>query len=402
MSNSVVADEMRVGSRPGVVRRGHEKLIPVTALNASEIGSDSPQTIRIELPTTDFWLPRTSYLQFKASVASTADADRRFRNGIWNLFSALRISVGGNTIEYIQNYNEIHSILYECSSEERLDAVGDKSAFWSEGVGGETERSAWSKSDRIYTLRLASGLLGLNKLIPLHLLGGKVSIELEMASARDSCVFATPADAQYTIKEVKFLMTIHSMPSDYTQGVLQHIQKQPIQFLMPTFSYHSIPVSSTRNELLVNAKHRSAKFLLMVHRTSANQSAASNMEFPKSDLSSVQIQMSDGTTYPSTALDFGAPSLEETRKCFGRLMGYHSGLDRISYSEYNDKKAIVGLDMECFLTQDHQSGIDLTTKDLVLINSHSVSPAAGTSAHVYVCYDQLLEIDKGFVVRLVK
>ncbi|EPZ33332.1 hypothetical protein O9G_001744 [Rozella allomycis CSF55] len=58
--------------------------------------------------------------------------------------------------------------------------------------------------------------------------------------------------------------------------------------------------------------------------------------------------MSDGTTY------------EELGKCFGRLMGYHSGLDRIVYSD------------------------------------NYAPPAANTSAHVFVCYDQLVGVDKGF------
>ncbi|EPZ33333.1 hypothetical protein O9G_001745 [Rozella allomycis CSF55] len=32
---------------------------------------------------------------------------------------------------------------------------------------------------------------------------------------------------------------------------------------------------------------------------------------------------------------------------------------------------------------------------------HFASPAANTSAQVSVCYDQLFEVDKGFVVRLI-
>ncbi|EPZ36822.1 hypothetical protein O9G_002103 [Rozella allomycis CSF55] len=58
--------------------------------------------------------------------------------------------------------------------------------------------------------------------------------------------------------------------------------------------------------------NRDAKFLLIAH--SANQSGAAN----------------------TSPLDYGAPSIEELRKCFDRLMGYQSGLDRIAYTEYAD------------------------------------------------------------------
>ncbi|RKP21577.1 hypothetical protein ROZALSC1DRAFT_20414 [Rozella allomycis CSF55] len=98
------------------------------------------------------------------------DATRRFRKGNWNLFSAVRVSIGGNQIDYIQNYNELHTILNETASEEQLAAAGDKSSYWNEGVDGTTELTAWSQSSRIYTLRLQlhlrTGMLGMNKLVP--------------------------------------------------------------------------------------------------------------------------------------------------------------------------------------------------------------------------------------------
>ena len=141
-------------------------------------------SIKINLSQTDYLLPRSSFLQFKAYASST-DTTAHFKNHIASMIRRVRITVGGRDLELIDRYDQLHQMLELCSDDSTYDnvetyaintwATGAPAAAitrdhnvgsrkWTEGVGSSEERIAW-KGERTYTLKLYSGFLQMNKLM---------------------------------------------------------------------------------------------------------------------------------------------------------------------------------------------------------------------------------------------
>lgn len=414
MSNTVLASEMMYRPvRP--VLRGQEKLIAIQNQGSASVTSASLSTLRFQLPQSDFWLPRTSYFQWDVTISPgvVANDTVSFKRGVWSIIKSVRISVGGNQIEYIDQYSELHQMLFELSAEAGArgdiaddgDSAAIQNPFWTEGVGEVLSTTAIT---RTYCFKLYSGMLAMNQLVPLYALGAPVQIEIDLQPVAEA-LYASQGTPSYSIADVKYQVSIHQMPSKYTQSVNQAMAEgSGLEMLFPSFSSHVISATSTSNEALINAKHRQSKFILFGQRLSANLNAvAQRVRFNRDSLTEVQLQFSDGHQYPSQALKYGAPLVMETRKALDKVSMYGDSYDLLRLHHYFTssairERAIIALPLETFLTQEALSGTDTLTRDMVLITRYSATPTAGTTIRSFVAHDIVLFIRPGYQLTLTK
>ena len=414
-----VPQEAKLGMKTMFAVKGSDRLVKFQADRSEYAPGDS---IKINLSQTDYLLPRSSFFQFKAYASST-DTTAHFKNHIASMIRRVRLTVGGRDLELIDRYDQLHQMLELCSDDSTYDntetyaintwATGAPAAAvtrdhnvgsrkWTEGCGSSEERIAW-KGERTYTLKLYTGFLQMNKLVPLWALGDKIRIEIDLASAAEACLATNAAGLTFTVKDVVFQGHIHSMPSSYNSMVEQEIARGGIEYLFPSFDYQSIKVDGTSNNILLSCKRRSIKFLLAVFRRVANQiSTSEEPAFIRAKLQEYQMVTSNGSVNPSTPLEVGAPSLLEVRRAFGKMHGNADKLDQLTYSQYavdaTATRFMVGMELEAFMAQDVISGTDGLAEDLVLQLKHTEAVSdSDTYAHIYCVYDVAFKIGAGFL-----
>lgn len=414
-----VLPEAKLGVKTLFGVKGSDRLVAYQADRSSYGPSES---IKLNISQTDYLLPRSSFFQFKAYATST-DTTAHFKNSIASIIRRVRIMVGGKDLELVDQYGQLHQMLELVQDDSTYDNVetyainywasGAPAAAktrdhnvgsrkWTEGVGSDEERIAW-KAERTYTLKLYTGFLQMNKLVPLWALGDKVRIEIDLAPAVECCLATSATGLTYTVNDFKFMGHIHSMPSSYNMMVEQEIAKNGIEYLFPSFDYQSVKVTGTSNNITLSCKRRSIKFLLAAFRRVANQIATdAEPAFIRALLQEYQMVTSSGNVNPSSPLEVGAPSLMEVRRCFGKINGNSDKLDQLTYSQYavdaTATRFMVGMELESFMSQDVITGTDGLAEDLVLQLKHSSAVVdSDTYAHIYCLYDVSFKIGAGFV-----
>lgn len=405
MSNpqvKTILPEAMLGKKVMYGMKGTDRLVAYQADRSSYSGGES---IKLGISQTDYLLPRSSFFQFKAAVTGTGSPC--FKQNIASIVRRLRVVVGGKDIELIDRYDQLHQILEIVQDEADYDPVVANVSYpkpsrkWEQGVGTLAERQGWA-AERLYTMKLYSGFLTLDKLIPLYKLGDKIRIEIDLATDSQACLGTT---ATYTITDFKFMGHMVTMPSAYNASVEQEIATNGIEYLFPSFDYQSVKMSSSSNSILLSCKRRSMKFLLGVFRNTANESIlTADVEFIRSKLTDYQLQTSSGNVNPAQPLLVGAPSLMEVRRCLGKINGNADKLDQLTYAQYaveaTAKRFMLGMELESFIAQDVLTGTDGLAEDLILQLKHSAAVDDNIYAHIYCAYDVTFRIGAGFVHEL--
>ncbi len=152
----------------GIDTKRNEIKIPA---QQTQYVSTSNRIIRIRLPNEDILDFSRGYLEFTATLTTTAGTFRRFHTGIWSIFERVRVK-GNREIEDIRQYNLINSIVFE------VGTPGDVASTIGPAVMGVSDVAARNlfSAGRTYGMPLNIGFLSSGP-IPVFALGEIIELE---------------------------------------------------------------------------------------------------------------------------------------------------------------------------------------------------------------------------------
>ena len=192
------------------------------------------------------------------------------------LIKSLQVSFNNShTVEFLEEYHRMFNIFKPYISE--IDESSHRSAL----LGGVWNTLGTTK--QICLKFEMSGVLGINKYLPMDFLG-TLDLEIRLASS------AEQNGDMFTISNPYLTMDTYHPSPDYFSALSSIVQQQGLVLEYPSFSHFSRILNSTRDEIILTRNVRSAKgiFVLVTKEEDNNK------------LRGPRIRNNRGTTNPGT------------------------------------------------------------------------------------------------------
>jgi hypothetical protein len=192
------------------------------------------------------------------------------------LIKSLQVSFNNShTVEFLEEYHRMFNIFKPYISE--IDESTHRSAL----LGGVWNTLGTTK--QICLKFEMSGVLGINKYLPMDFLG-TLDLEIRLASS------AEQNGDMFTISNPYLTMDTYHPSPDYFAALSSIVQQQGLVLEYPSFSHFSRILNSTRDEIILTRNVRSAKgiFVLVTKEEDNNK------------LRGPRIRNNRGTTNPGT------------------------------------------------------------------------------------------------------
>ena len=371
--------------------------------NGSDTYSSSTGTkvIKIRMNGSDWLDPSTCKLMFTLKNTDGA-TDMEFVSGPHSFFKRLRVLVGGQSCEDIDEYARTHEMfnILQSTAVRANDAV--------EGVV-EGDTLAANKSRRV-GMKLLSGLLNQGKMIPLRV--APIEIELELAGE--------PGDAQYgstawEINDVQLKCDLCTLDNELENSYAKHLlsgQALPINY--GTYISQSQVVPDMQFSVHVSRAVTRLKSIFMTllgpNTSKPHIKEFNNLWHPMAtgngayeDFLELEMQVQIGSKlYPEYPIRSVSEAFSQLRKTVGiHQSPFHS--ISISASEYRDRKFICAIDTEKVLEAGF-TGLNTRAGDLMTIKVKPVDTAGmlaikATKVFTVLHCDNVLEIrDQGVAI----
>jgi hypothetical protein len=226
-----------------------------------------------------------------------------------------------------------------------------------------------------------------------------MEIQFKLNSADEIAYNSTDAndlDPEITISNMAYVMELHQLPASYSQTVMQHINQQGLDYMIPSWEIHNFSLTTDQSyEQTIANNSKSVKAVYFMQRASANVNKVdSDYSFITDSLDSFQLRIGS-EFYPLEECHVGAQSWGELVKALQRENNPAvSNQYNITKAEYASGKSYFGIDLEKFITSNSVSGTDFSENEITLKLSYSSAPAAtGNRVYVYVYRDAKFSIN---------
>lgn len=394
-SRTVQLPEVAKFNKVARLIESEQKLSVVNAQGSQTYDSESPTTIRIDLPRSGYLNAKESYFStdLKLTIATDGASDG-IKPGAMSLFKSVKVYIGGRLVEFI---NDSH-VLARMISEVTMDNDSETHAQWSKGYdSGANLDSTYVDAFANVCFTTPSGFLNSDKLIPLWALP-PVSVELEMNTSAEAVVYGTfAAGDKYELQNVKYHAEIHELPRDYNAAVSQEINDGGLEILFDQWESTAHVLSqATEQAYNVSSSARSATGVFMCQRANTNlNDGDADYSFIRDDLEKIQLEIGPNV-YPNQAIDTGAQAFLELQKAVKHSLKGALQPANITRAEYYSSggKSFYGINLERFLSANQIAGEDLADKPMrVRLTFGSTAPGASDNRfYVFVAKKAVMKI----------
>jgi len=280
------------------------KINRVATRQQSDITSYSAnQKIIFTLPN-DLCDLRGSYLTFTARIFQNGGTYARFSYPIQTIFSRLRVFLGSQLVEDIQDSNVLEGIFKLCSE---INSVTENNM---EGSYDQTVRGAESLAGRLYTVH--NRLETLRKVLPLHRIKVPLRLECTIGDPSQTCEYDGGVP---TINIQQAYLNYHSLqvPQSYNDYIDALIASGNLQIKIHSFDNNQqSSLAGQSNTLMVPFKYMYTNAALAVSRNLADiTNPLVNYKFTDiynfNQLTTSYLKVAN-TVYPSDKYDSAYPS----------------------------------------------------------------------------------------------
>ena len=375
--------------------------------------------VRIDIPTSGrgtYLDSQNSYLKLKltnTSVnSSNAAAAITIDSHASSLISRLMVLYSGYTLEDINEYGQLHSILFDnnISFDERKTihaisagcAEADSRAGAAIAAGGSVE----------LFFPLISSIVGLNadKYIPLGKMTASDALRLELTLENAGIGVKTAAatdTGSFTVSDVEFVAQFVKL-SDDAENMVSRATGGTYRVHGDTYRAYNANLASgvSMSSINIPVKVSSLKTMLISHRKQANvtgKNANSITNRDTSNLTEYYFQVGS-TRLPQKPVKMDANGSEaqmELQKALHQL-GHKRAVTSYQLADWKRANAtaaqhgafVVGMDMESFSGKSDtmNQGVSTISQPLFFNGTYNTTPAA-MNVTTFAHYDQVLEID---------
>ena len=402
-------------------------------------GGGKPNIIRIPINADSMLDVQNSYLKFDliTSVKKMGlDLPQSF-------IKRLRILSGGTVLEDIDQYGRLYAgILYPAQANranvkgeglrsgqvqhyDALDAsVATYNLLGSYRMPATT--SLLEGTHKGYCIQLASGLLNLDKYIPLVMMNAGFTIELELDVNGSIGVIETDVSGKWEIHNPRYVAHLIDLERDFYDRLRMVMEGSGgvLQLAGQTFRHYSGQIASEVPKATINipARVKSIKSIFFkntiesaittyntfgissgpTHGITEYQFRVGSVVYPPNS-----VKCTTGNSMTNTALGRGE-AFNELEKAFGNLSSHSIGselLDGFTYLRSDDSAAgpkngailgPYGLDFEAFNRSAIENGVNSSDRSLPItldLTMASATIVGGTTLDVYVLCDAIFYVN---------
>tara|TARA_R110002124_G_scaffold17446_1_gene72878 strand:- start:1663 stop:3000 length:1338 start_codon:yes stop_codon:yes gene_type:complete len=397
-------------------------------------GGSNPNIIRIPVNADSMLDVQNSYIKFDLVTAvKTAGLDLP-----QSFIKRVRILSGGTVLEDIDQYGRLYAgILYP--------AQATRANWKGEGLRtGQVSHVAAAQPLLINSLRmpddttlavgthvgycihLATGLLNLDKYVPLVMMNAGFTIELELDVNGSIGVWATDATGTWELHNPRYVAHLIDLERDFYDRLRMVMEGSGgvLQLAGQTYRHYSgqVPSGATNTTINVPARVKSIKSIFFKHTlesainafdaygiSSSMTHGATEFQFRVGSVvyPPQPVKCSTGVSSTNIALGRGE-SYNELEKAFGNLSSHDSGselLDAMTYcrdatsAAGATNSAILspyGLDFESFNRSAIENGVNSADRSLPIsldIKMTAQTIVGGTTCDVYCLCDAIFYIN---------
>lgn len=385
-----------------VRRRHHRQNPPLGGSEYSPPGGGKTSVIKFRVSGDEFLDPSTLAVKFTVENKNTTQPLVHV-SPMHCYFSRLRVLVNGYTVEEIQDFHRVCSLIDACSPRDNVYNTRAKKGFWMDTVGQDADGTTDVDNVRSFVVPLiASGIFNNegNKFLPLKYLP-QVDIELEIAPVDDFLLMLKPdtaasgsvAASDIVIKNVKLFYDTIMLDSTVENGFYNHLEKGGML---------DIPFSTWRNsrvqinnqtafnvQALANVKSARSLFVSVIKKNDApvgnadattitNQLRTSGSAgmFYRHGIQNLDVQVGN-LSYPDSPISDLAEFYHYLSVAMNKHHTYSDGLG-ITLTEYNNDLTSL---FNYSKNQGNAANIDLGPYPNALIsrNYSGATAAEGTS-----------------------
>lgn len=306
----------------------------------------SQRLARLDLPDTGVYDFSRAFLAFTASCSATGGTYCRFSNGIHNLINRIRLLEGTMPIQTIEDYNLLHSCLWEVGRQRGIDSTIAESLF---GYGSQAQRNTWSTS-RDYRIPINLPCL-LERVVDFSMLNNIIRIEIQWEDP--SALIETDGTAPtYTIEEVYLhIEHLKKMSPQYRSKI------RGLKGLHWTFDHwesFKTSLDSNRKDYVIPLVKQSLLSLVCLSRDAGTiNSTTTNDKFEVynyNNLNSVRIKLNE-ELWPEEIIPASGQATDlymELLKFLGHWSskGVFGDLVSLSADQWKNDKFVLALDLE--------------------------------------------------------
>ena len=344
--------------------------------------SSGVKVIKLKLNGSDWLDPSTVKLMYTLNNKDTTN-DLTILDGPHSFFRRMRIIIGGQICEDIDDYNRVHQLMTVLTSSEvrKNDAI-EGSTPWDYGTAEVIGSGGTHK--RKLGFKLLSGLLNQGKYLPIRYC--PLEIELELVNAVGD---AQHGSTDWTISDVQLKCDLCTLDNALDNSYAQHIlagKALPINY-GTYISQSQVVTASTFSVNIARAVTRlKSIFLTMV---GTNTSSANNIKeynnfwHPMATGSGaynagkeIEMHVQIGSKlFPEYPIRSVSETFSQLRKTMGIHQSPFHSLD-ITGAQYRDYKFICAIDTEKVLEAGF-TGLNTRAGDLMTVK---VQPIDGSTA----------------------
>lgn len=384
-------------------------------------GGTRPNIVRIPINADSMLDVQNSYLKFDLKNGATHTAGMDMPQ---SYIKRLRILSGGTTLEDIDQYGRLYAgILYPSqasanfviensnTNKQNQNYVGNTgSSFGHQGQGNIA-----ADSTNTLCISLASGLLNLDKYVPLVLMNAGLTIEIELDVAGSIGVSNT-AQADWHLTNFRYVAHLIDLQRDFYDRLRMVMEGSGgvLQLAGVTYRHFSGTWASGATAVSINVPARVKSIKSILFKNTIEADVTSITKFGISDgvthgLTSYQFRIG-AVTYPPSAVNVstsnkGEPLLE-LQKAFGNLADIHSGPRLLGNDCYLASAATgsvhaalpffgpLGLDFESFPRTALENGVNTADRSLpITLELTATDTAIATSVDVYCMCDAIFYVN---------
>ena len=365
--------------------------------------SGGVKVIKININGTDWLDPSSMKLHFIVKNEDTALGLQPFVNGVHNWFRRLRVIIGGQVVEDIDNYNRVCQMFTLMMDKNKQ--LNDSIESWTGTTSLDTPATLGSNSQAVCLGSLFAGIFNQDKYLPVKYC--PITIELELVNTYGDSV-RSGGSQLWSIEDVQLKCDMVTLDSQLDNSYAEHLlsgKSIPISYTSYTTSQQVCSGDST-NVNISRSLTRLKSIFVTMFKEPTDHSAFNEVNLfyhrmagTYSKTGEIQFELQLGSKkWPEYPMLSQAESFYQLRKTMGVLGSAYTSLD-FSGSEYITDKFIIGFDLEkmlgaSFTGYNSKSG-DLLTVKLKNTDLTNAADMIFTTLH----YDALLEInDTGVTV----
>ena len=355
------------------------------------------KVIKININGTDWLDPSSVKLHFIVKNNDATTTLRPFVNGIHNWFRRLRVIIGGQVVEDIDNYNRVCQMFTLMMDKHKQ--LNDSIESWTGTDDLDTPALLGATSSAVCMGSLFAGIFNQDKYLPVKYC--PITIELELVNQYSDSA-RTDTSQLWSIEDVQLKCDMITLDNQLDNSYAEHLligKSIPISYTSYTTSQQVCSGEAT-NVNISRSLTRLKSIFVTLYKPPGNHHVENevnlfwhymNGTYDKTKELQFELQLGS-KKWPEYPLLSQAEAFYQLRKTMGVLGSAYTSLD-FSGKEYVLNKFIIGFDLEkmlgaSFTGYNSKSG-DLLTVKLKETGMTSATDMIFTTLH----YDALLEIN---------